>query len=308
MDRIVSLLPAATEIVAGLGLLERLVGRSHECDHPASASSVPVLTAPRSPLEGSSEAIHQAVMTRIEAALSVFEVDADALREAAPDLILTQDLCDVCAVSRDDVTTALGDRGPQLVNLRPVCLDDIFEDIRRVGMLLEREALAVRWARELEDRAQRVAPSPPARPTVLALEWVAPPMVGGLWMHEVIELAGGEAIGPLPGTPAQTLSPSELAACNPEVVVVKPCGMTTAESRREVTSLQALLPWSQWPRLRGAFLVDGHHYFNRPGPRIVESIEVLAACLAPDGAWADAHGHDIWRFEAEGPLTALRAG
>lgn len=306
-QRVASLLPSATEMVAAVGALDRLVGRSHECDFPPSVVRAPVLTRPRVKLEGPSGDIDRRVREVLERALTVYEVDVDALRAARPEVIVTQDLCDVCAVSTDDVRRALASLGgpaPTLVTLHPKRLVDVFDDLVRVGVALgaEREARLAR--RDLEERVATIAEraAPLSRPKVLTLEWIDPPMVGGTWMPELITLAGGEALVTQPGEHAPTLSAAQLAALDPgpEVVLVKPCGFALAQSHRELGTMRKLLAPMPWRAVQEGrvFLADGNAFFNRPGPRLVESLEILAACLHPE-AFADfvelhaAHFHKL---------------
>lgn len=291
-QRVASLLPSATEMVAAVGALDRLVGRSHECDFPPSVVRAPVLTKPRLKLEGPSGDIDRRVREVLERAMTVYEVEVDALRAARPDVIVTQDLCDVCAVSTDDVRRALASLGgagpaPTLVTLHPKRLVDVFDDLVRVGVALGMEPEARLARRDLEERvatiAERAAPLP--RPKVLTLEWIDPPMVGGTWMPELITLAGGEALVTRPGDHAPTLSHEQLADLDPapDVVLVKPCGFDLERSHLELDALRALFAPMPWPAVRSGrvFLSDGNAFFNRPGPRLVESLEILAACLHP---------------------------
>lgn len=305
-QRVASLLPSATEMVAAVGALDRLVGRSHECDFPPSVVGATVLTKPRLKLEGPSGDIDRRVREVLERAMTVYEVEVDALRAARPDVIVTQDLCDVCAVSTDDVRRALASLGgaglaPTLVTLHPKRLADVFDDLVRVGVALGLEPEARLARRDLEERvatiAERAAPLP--RPKVLTLEWIDPPMVAGTWMPELITLAGGEVLVTKPGDHAPTLKPSELAALDPkpDVVLVKPCGFDLERSHLELDALRDLLAPMPWPAVRSGrvFLSDGNAFFNRPGPRLVESLEILAACLHPDefADFAELHAADF---------------
>ncbi|MEM6786788.1 MAG: cobalamin-binding protein [Myxococcota bacterium] len=315
--RVVSLLPSATEIVCAVGGATLLVGRSHECDHPAAIADRPVLTAPAGPMTGDSRTIHERVEAHLAAALSVYEVDAPRLRSLGPSVIVTQDLCEVCAVARPDVEAAVagaaGNDRPTIVSLDPKTLGDIFADVRRVGEALGMAARADQVATELAARAEGVNERPGASgPSVLAIEWIDPVMIGGLWMHEVIARAGGRPLGPPPGAYAETVDRAALAQLDPDVVLIKPCGMSTARAREEVATLARTLPWTEWrAAARGAvFIVDGNAYFNRPGPRIVASIEVAAACIAAAtgraSRWSDRHGHDIWRVASDLSSRPLR--
>jgi iron complex transport system substrate-binding protein len=297
---VASLLPSATELVAAVGGTHLLVGRSHECDFPPGVETLPVLTRPRVSLEGPSGEIDRRVRAALERALTVYEVEVDALERVRADVVVTQDLCDVCAVSRADVERALAElgggagEGPTLVSLHPTRLADVFDDLERVGRALHRPEEARLARRDLEERvatiAERAAEAQRLRggerPRVLTVEWIDPVMVGGTWMPELVLLAGGEPLVTEPGQHAPTLSREALAALDPapDAVLVKPCGFDLARTRAEYAGLGELLAAMPWPAVRAGrvWVADGNAYFNRPGPRLVESLEILAACLDPE--------------------------
>ncbi|GJM21614.1 MAG: cobalamin-binding protein [Planctomycetota bacterium] len=287
--RIVSLLPSSTEIVCALGLEEQLVGRSHECDFPASIADRPTLTRSRVSLPPSSAEIDRNVREMLRDVLAVYEIDEVALGELAPTLIVTQDLCDVCAVSFDDVLAAtqrLACDDTQILSLRPTRLEHVLEDLRRVGAATGREQRAHDVVAGLQARLDALAARSAqldTRPSVLTVEWVEPLMVGGTWMPQLVEIAGGRALCATTGEPAPTLSDAELDELAPDVVLVKPCGFDLARSNQELHVIRAKLMQRDWPAVRHGrvFLSDGNAYFNRPGPRLVESAEILAACLHP---------------------------
>ena len=290
VSRIVSLLPSATEMVCAVGAHKNLVGVSHECDYPAGVERLPILTHVRRQLPRSSAAIDRAVREILADALAVYEVEVERLQEAAPDVVVTQDLCDVCAVSLDDVREALREltRGDvAVVSLKPGLLKDVWDDVRRVGEAVGRPAVGEAVARSLENRcaaiSQRTAETT-ARPSVLTIEWLDPVMVGGTWMPELVKLAGGQALVTKPGQHAPTLDFDALAALEPDVVVVKPCGFELRRTEEEADLLAKNLPWDNWRAVREGrvFVADGNAFFNRPGPRLVESLEILAACLHPE--------------------------
>jgi len=288
--RIVSLLPSGTEIVCALGALPELVGRSHECDHPSDVRSVPVLTRTRLDSARSSVEVDVDVRRLLEQALALYELDLDALSLAQPDIIVTQDLCDVCAVSFDDVcrsTESVLGSNVTVVSLRPERLAAIWDDVRRVAHAIRRSDEGEVLARVLAERTVEIArrvPEGVRRPTLLSIEWLAPVMVGGLWMPELIELAGGTALVTRAGERAPTLGPEELHALDPDVVIVKPCGFELEKTLGERRLVAECLPWSSWRAAREGrvFVADGNAYFNRSGPRIVESLEILAACSHPE--------------------------
>jgi iron complex transport system substrate-binding protein len=285
--RIVSLLPSATEIVCAVGAGAELVGVSHECDYPEGVRSLPALTAPRAPSSGTSAAIDRAVRQALENALSFYTVDHEKLAALSPDVIVTQDLCEVCAVSIDDVRGAVarlaGRERVEIVSLHPTRLRDVWGDIERVGAALGRAEAARRMRAELEERAGRIAQRARAArtfPRVATIEWLEPLMLGGTWMPDLIELAGAEAIGVEAGTPARTLTPEELGALAPDVVLIKACGFSLPRVLEEQAALAYAVPVELHARAR-VYATDGNAFFNRSGPRLVESLEILAACAHP---------------------------
>jgi iron complex transport system substrate-binding protein len=296
--RVASLLPSATEIACALGAREMLVGRSHECDHPPEARELPVLTRSRI-AAGSSSAIDRDVRRLLAEALALYEIDLEALERTRPDLVMTQDLCQVCAVSFDDVCRAaesvLG-AGVEIVSLRPQRLAEIFEDVRRVARAIGRARAGDELAFTLERRMTELGESvrsAAARLTVLSIEWLSPVMIGGLWMPELIDLGGGIALVTRAGEPAPTLGPGELRELDPDVVLVKPCGFGLEQTLAERRLVAEALPWASWRAAREGrvFVADGNAYFNRSGPRIVESLEILAACMHPEAFAAFARKH-----------------
>jgi iron complex transport system substrate-binding protein len=289
--RIVSLLPSSTEIVCALGAGDELVGISHECDFPESVRRLPVLTSARIEASASSAAIDAAVRAVVRDALSIYTIDEDALRLARPDVIVTQDLCEVCAVSLDDVRRAVGrlaqDHEVTIVSLRPTRLADIFEDIERVGAAIGRTRESARLRRRLQERTESVAKrAAEARALrVASIEWLEPLMLGGTWMPELIGLAGGTPVGVAAGELAPTISPEQLVAARPDVVVIKPCGFTLERSMSESETIRRMILERLDASCR-VYVTDGNAFFNRPGPRIVESLEIMAACVHP-GLFSD---------------------
>ncbi|MEJ7729151.1 MAG: ABC transporter substrate-binding protein [Polyangiaceae bacterium] len=286
--RIVSLLPAATEMVCAVGGAADLVGVSHECDFPDAVRGLPVLTRARIGGLPSSVGIDAAVRTLVSEALSVYAVDDHRLAELAPDVVITQDLCDVCAVSLDDVRAALaslaGRESVRIVSLRPTCLANVLDDVDAVALALGRSETGARARRALQGRIDAVAvraARAKGRPRVLTIEWLDPIMLGGLWMPELIELAGGEPVGVRAGEPAVTVTPAELAALVPDVVLVKPCGFALARTLDERACIEGPIARAVGPHAR-IHASDGNAFFNRPGPRLVESLEILAACVHPE--------------------------
>lgn len=307
--RVASLLPSATEIVCAVGAGADLVGISHECDFPESVRHLPALTRARLRPARTSREIDRAVRSVLQEALAVYEIELARLEEARPDVIVTQDLCDVCAVSFNDVcaaTATLVGREIRIVNLHPTRLDDIWADVRRVADAVGRTAEGAAVVRALEARTReiaRLASADAERPRVVTIEWLDPVMVGGMWMPELIERAGGVALVTRPGQHAPTLTKDALRALTPDVVLIKPCGFPLDRTLEELSIVKTALPWESWQAVREGrvFVADGNAYFNRPGPRIVESLEILSACLRP-GAFEDfrrRHRDSVIRLDAD---------
>ena len=286
--RIVSLLPSATEIVCALGAGDELVGISHECDFPDGIRDRPVLTRSRIDVSGSSRAIDVAVRGVIRDALSIYAVDEQRLADLRPDVIVTQDLCEVCAVSLDDVRAAVARLAHRervrIVSLRPTRLDDVLGDVELVADAIGRQADGARVRRELTQRVEAIASRAAAltsRPRVASVEWLEPLMLGGTWMPELIERAGGAPVGVEAGRPAPTIAPETLSDLHPDVVIVKPCGFTLERALAERDVIERSIVGVLGPESR-VYVTDGNAFFNRPGPRLVESLEILAACIHPD--------------------------
>ena len=284
--RVVSLIASATEIIAALGRGDWLVGRSHECDYPAEVSRLPRLTTPKLKIDAASSEIDRQVRDIVRDGLSVYRVDAERLRALAPDVIVTQDHCDVCAVSLRDVAAATcrwTDRRVQIVSLRPDCLADAYADIGRVARALKAEAEGARLTAEIERRlgALTVQPAQRRRPRVAFIEWVEPLMAGGNWMPELIEAAGGRNVFGAAGRPSNWMSWADFIAADPEVIVVAPCGFALQRCLEELPLLQGRPGWAEINAVRQGrvYFADGNAYFNRPGPRLADSAEILAEML-----------------------------
>jgi iron complex transport system substrate-binding protein len=291
MPRVVSLIASATEIVCALGCEDQLVGRSHECDFPPSVRRLPVCTAPRFNVEGSSREIDERVKAQVRETVSVYRVHDDLLKTLRPDVIVTQSQCAVCAVSLRDVEQAVGDwlgSRPRVVSLAPNVLADVWSDIHRVA-----EALAVpqRGAAALVERLQArlAAISDRAtalsnRPTVACLEWLDPLMAAGNWMPELVERAGGVNLFGEAGKHSPEITWELVRERDPAVIVALPCGLDLCRTRAEMATLTGKPGWQEMHAVRDrhVFVTDGNQYFNRPGPRLVESLEILAELLHPE--------------------------
>ena len=288
--RTVSLIASATEIVCALGGRDHLVGRSHECDYPLDVLKLPCCTESRISADGKSREIDRSIKDLLANALSVYRVDAAQLRALAPEIIVTQTQCEVCAVTPDDLTEALREwlgGQPQIVALEPNGLSDVWRDIGRVAEALE---VAPR-ARELTTRLQgrmseieRVAAGLAERPRIACIEWIDPLMAAGNWMPTLVRMAGGHNLFGVENAHSPWLTWEALRSADPDAIVVLPCGFDIATTRRNMPALTGLDGWQDIKAVRAGrvFLVDGKQYFNRPGPRLVESLEILAEILHPD--------------------------
>ncbi len=300
--RVASLLPSTTEIVAALGAVDQLVGRSHECDHPPGVEALPVISRPRREPVGTSAEIHRGVQELLQDVLSIYRVDSDALRAAAPELILTQDLCRVCAVAEDEVVAAAGQHlghEVEILTSSPLTLDAVFADVRRVAQALgvadAGDDLVARMQQRLADLRQRVSGRP--TPTLILLEWVDPLMAGGTWGPELIELAGARPLLGVAGGHSPILGFDALRDADPDILVVSPCGFDLQRALAEVPLLSAQPGWEELRAVRNGrvAVIDGSAYVNRPGPRLVETAEILAAVANERGAGTRFEGVG-WRW------------
>jgi iron complex transport system substrate-binding protein len=287
--RIVSLIPSATEIVCALGAEGQLVGRSHECDFPPSVARLPALTSPKMDPTASTAAIDREVRALVEEGLSVYRIDAARLDALAPDLVVTQDQCQVCAVALDEVTAAvrsLTRRHVEIVSLSPMSVADVQEDVRRVGRALGVSEKADAVVAEMVDRlgalAEAAQATTPPRPRVVHIEWTYPLMVGGHWIPELVERAGGgHALG-VRGGRTSPIAWEEVRAYDPEVIVIAPCGFKIPQTEKDRALLEALPGWRDTAafKTRRVFAADGNAFFNRPGPRLVETAEIVQAAIS----------------------------
>jgi iron complex transport system substrate-binding protein len=299
--RVVSLLPSTTEIACALGCRDALVGRSHECDFPPGVEALPVCTAPKLDPEAPSAALDAAVKRFVREGLSIYRVDAERLRALAPDVILTQDQCQVCAASLRDVEAAVCEWTggvPRVLSLRPHTLADVWGDLGRVAEALgapERgRALCDALSARMADVGERTA-GLPTRPRVACLEWIEPLMGAGHWMPELVAIAGGQSLFGRAAEPSCWIRWEDVRAADPDVVAVCACGFDRARTRRELGPLLAQPGFAELSAVRAGrvFVLDGNAYFNRPGPRLVESLEILAEILHP-GAFRFGHEGNGW--------------
>ena len=281
MPRIVSLISSATEIVDALGMTGHLVGRSHECDYPETVKALPVCTRPRIPIEADSAEIDRLVKDSARSAISIYDVFADVIDELRPTHILTQVQCEVCAVSLRDVEAAFS-RGmkhqPAVVSLQPDSLEGIWSDVRRVAAALSIAKRGERLVGDLIDRMPRAVREPGI--TVACIEWMEPLMAAGNWTPELIELAGGRNLFGEAGKHSPWMTWEQLVAADPDVTVIAPCGFDLARTEQEIHFMTGRPGWSALRARK--YIADGNQYFNRPGPRVVETHRILCEMLHPD--------------------------
>lgn len=288
--RIISLIPSATEIVCALGFEDNLVGRSHECDFPPGIGRLPICTEPRIETEGSSVEVDRQIKEAVRRAISVYRVDEPMLVKLRPDIIVTQSQCEVCAVSLSDVEKAVGewiDTRPHIVSLEPNQLADVWRDIRTAATALGAPDTGKRLIANLTARVSAIADRAAelgSRPTVACVEWIDPLMAAGNWVPELVALAGGHNLFGEAGKHSPWMTWEDLLVTNPDVILVMPCGYDVAKTRSEMVVLTERPEWRRLEAVRSnrVFLTDGNQYFNRPGPRLVESLEIVAETLHPD--------------------------
>ncbi len=298
--RIVSLIASATEIVCALGCRDQLVGRSHECDYPADVESLPALSSPKIDVHAASAEIDRQVKDVVSKGLSVYNVDADLLKALKPDVIITQDQCEVCAVSLKDVEAAVcewtGGR-PVIVSLRPESMHDVWQDIRRVADALRcrprAEALILSIQQEMEEiSAECEGLVPPLN--VACIEWIDPLMAAGNWVPEMVHLLHARCSFGAPGTHSPYMTWEELREKDPNVIITMPCGFDIDRTLQDMSALSSRPDWKDLKAVRHerVYVTDGNQYFNRPGPRLRESLQMMAEMCYP--------GRFNYGFEGEG--------
>ena len=289
--RICSFLPSGTEIVYALGLGDSLYGVSHECDYPADALAKPKVVRSKFDADAlSSQEIDRIVTEMYERGERIYEVDEGVLREAAPDLVLTQELCDVCAVSYEDVRHAASRLAypPNIVSLDPASIGNMLDDIQMVGDLCGAPDAASAFIAELNERVDAVrarASAAGSTPRVACIEWLEPPIVAGHWIPQMVELAGGIDALAKPGEPSRRITMDELAAAEPDVLALMPCGMDEVRAREEFEALNNLAEWRKLPAVANgrAYFVDSGSYFSRSGPRLVDGLEQMSQIIHSNG-------------------------
>jgi iron complex transport system substrate-binding protein len=289
--RIVSLIPSGTEILASLGLTDLIVGRSHECDYPKEIQNRPVCTNARISTSASSKEIHDKITHLLQSALSVYEIQTEILEKLQPTHIVTQDQCDVCAVSLGEVEKAVASlthKPSSIISLQPKFLQDVWADIERVGKTFGVNTLQI--IENLEARVKIVQTRTKGLslteklPNVVCIEWIEPLMVAANWIPELVSIAGGNPLFSVKGQPSPHLSLESLISSNPDIVIFMPCGFDLDRTRQEAFSLTQRPEWGEMHATKTGrvYITDGNSYFNRPGPRLVDSLEILADILHPE--------------------------
>lgn len=317
--RIVSLIASSTEIVCALGFGERLVGRSHECDTPGWVQRLPALSRPKIDIHAAPGEVDRSVRALLAKALSVYEVDPERLRALAPTHVITQDHCRVCAVSLPDVERALcewvkpsstGEPPPTIVSLEPNALADVWGGIRAIAAALDAPERGERLVLELSGRMEKIqarALVSQDKPTFACIEWIEPLMTAGNWMPELVAMAGGMSLFGVVGKHSPYLSWEEVVRADPEVLFVSPCGYGVEKTRSEMAALTSRPGWGGLRAVRKGrvVLADGNRYFHRPGPRLVESLEILAEILHPE-LFRFGHEGDGWVRWLSDPVATAR--
>ena len=288
--RIVSLLPSATELVCGLGLRQQLVGVSHECDYPNSVIGLPVLTSSRIPEGLDSGSIDHLVTEQLKSDQALYDLNIDVLTSLRPDLIVTQALCDVCAVSGNDVARAVGSlpNNPKVINLEPNCLTDVLDTVELLAEAADCVKQGQIYLRELRYRISQVNDKSSVinrsdKPRVALLDWLDPIFDGGHWSPEIIELAGGIACFGNKREPSQRRSWNDLIQARPDIIFIALCGFNVERSMQDVEDFFSSQEFSVLRDQVGSkiFLVDGNAYFSRPGPRLVDALEIMSNAIHP---------------------------
>ena len=290
VKKIVTLLPSATEIVCAIGGKQSLMGRSHECDFPPSVGNLPICTKARISSSEESRDIDRSVKALLSEALSIYEVDVTRLGEIKPDLIVTQDQCEVCAVSRTELETAITGTLSQSIRIVSLTANDIagiWKDIKKTAEAMGLIANGLEMVRALTQRIDTLKTKTSKielRPRVVCIEWISPLMVAGNWVPELVSVGGGANLFGTTGTHSPYLSWETLVDADPDVIIAMPCGFDLSRTRTEIAPLLALPDWPNLSAVRSGavYVTDGNQFFNRPGPRIVESAEIIAEILHPE--------------------------
>ena len=302
MKKIVTLIPSATEIVSFLGKKDFIVGKSHECDYPEDLNNIKKLTSPKINVEGASGEIHKEITEILENSLSVYKVDVNELKKLNPDIVVTQAHCEVCAVSFSEVQEIVTnhlDKNTKIISLQPNTLDDVFEDIKRVAKGLNIDEIKTKnLIKPLEERLKniQVKSSEKKKKKIACIEWIDPLMAAGNWIPEMVKISGGEDIFGKSGKDSHWIKFDEVKKYNPEIIIFLPCGYDIEKTKNEVENL--FNQQNKWNALdafmnKEIYIVDGNQFFNRPGPRLLESLEIFAEIIHPE-LFNFNHNEDGW--------------
>ena len=287
--RIISLLPASTEIICALGLSDNLVGRSHECDYPESVKALPICSDAKFLPGAKSAEIDQQVKEILTEALSIYEIDKALIQSLKPDVIITQAQCEVCAVSLKDVEEALSNlvsAETKIISLEPNTLADIFREIKEISVVFDVKEAGDNLIKDLQERIDLIKHKLkffPSKPKVALIEWLSPIMVAGNWIPELVEIAGGTPLLAENGKHSPFVEWQQIYDANPDILIVASCGFSIARTLQEIDLLLNLPGWRDLEAVKNnrIYIADGNAYFNRSGPRIVDTIEILAEIITP---------------------------
>jgi len=288
-QRVLSLLSSTTEIIYALGCGDRLVGRSHECDYPEEVSELPICTIPKFNVDGTSREVDDEVKSLVQSALSIYCINEKLLKELKPDIIFTQSQCEVCAVSVSDVENALKNitgLSSRVISVEPNSIEDIFNDILTIAQILNvrnKGKELVELIKAKIDSTEKIVYQK-SSPSVAAIEWIDPLMAAGNWVPQLIRVAGGENLFGEAGKHSPWMKYNDLLEQDPEIIIVMPCGYDIKKSLIEIKTLESKKGWGSLKavRNRNVYVTDGNQFFNRPGPRIIESLEILLEIIHPE--------------------------
>ena len=280
--KIVSLISSATEIVSSLQCIDSLVGISHECDYPESIKKLPVCSEPRFDVNGKSIEIEQSIQSLLQEALSIYRVKEDVIRSLNPDIIITQSQCDVCAVSIKDVRIAIEQAigiNPEIISLSPTCLEDVWNDILELGIVLKKESIAKDLVKYIKNDISIISKKNKNKSPVSVgcIEWTEPLMFAGNWVPEIVQIVGGKSLFGVAGEHSNWSKYEELYEHDPDKIIFMPCGYDMNKTEAELLNLTHDVRWKSLKAVKTdeVYLTDGNQYFNRPGPRLLDSIKIM---------------------------------
>ena len=288
-QRVLSLLSSTTEIIYALGCGDRLVGRSHECDYPEEVSELPICTIPKFNVDGTSREVDDEVKSLVQNALSIYYINEKLLKELKPDIIFTQSQCEVCAVNLSDVENSLKNitgLSSRVVSVEPNSIEDIFNDILTIAENLDvrnKGKELVELIKAKIDNTKKIVYQK-SSPSVAAIEWIDPLMAAGNWVPQLIKVAGGKNLFGEEGKHSPWMKYNDLLDQDPEIIIVMPCGYDINKSLIEIKTLESKKDWGSLKAVsnRNVYITDGNQFFNRPGPRIIESLEILLEIIHPE--------------------------